>query len=459
MNLIIKNGTIVTAIDTYQADIGVQDGKIVQIGQELGYDASTPVVDANGRYVFPGGVDTHVHLDTPVMGTVTADDYRSGTIAAACGGTTSIVDFCFQAPGQSLADAIAGWHAKAEGKAAIDYGFHIVVADPTDAVLHELAALPEQGITSFKLFMAYKDALMADDWTILRVLEQARQHGALVMVHAENGDAAHLLQQRFLAAGQTGPKYHMLSRPPRIEAEAVARAIALAEIVGAPIFIVHLSCGEALEEVVRGRARGGQVFAETCPHYLYTSEADGDRPGFESAKYCYSPPPRPKSNQTLLWQALANGTLQSVGSDHAPFNFAGQKELGRDDFTKIPSGAPGIEERMMMIFQGVDQNRLTINRFVELIATAPAKLFGLYPEKGTIAIGSDADLTIWNPTAELTVTASALHQNIDYTIYEGRQVRGVPETVLLRGEVIVENREFIGRPGAGRFLRRKRFRK
>jgi dihydropyrimidinase len=457
MDLIIRNGTIVTAIDTYQADIGVRGGKIAQIGRELSYDASTTVVDAGGRYVFPGGVDTHVHLDTPVMGTVTADDYLTGTIAAACGGTTSIVDFCFQVPGQSLADAIAGWQAKAEGRAAIDYGFHIVVADPTDAVLQELAVLPEQGITSFKLFMAYKDALMADDWTIIRVLEQARKHGALVMVHAENGDAAHLLQQRFLAAGKTAPKYHLLSRPPRIEAEAVARAIALAEIAGAPIFIVHLSCGEALEEVARGRSRGVQVFAETCPHYLYTSDADFDRPGFESAKYCYSPPPRPESNHALLWRALANGTLQSVGSDHAPFNFAGQKELGRDDFTKIPSGAPGIEERMMMIYQGVGQDRLTLNRFVELTATAPAKLFGLYPEKGTIAIGSDADLTIWNHTAELTLTASALHQNVDYTVYEGRRVRGLPETVLLRGEVIVENREFVGRAGTGRFIRRKRF--
>jgi dihydropyrimidinase len=457
MDLIIKNGTVVTASDTYQADIGVRDGTIAQIGHALSYGTRARVIDASGRYIFPGGVDTHVHLDTPVMGTVTADDYPSGTIAAACGGTTSIVDFCFQTPGQSLADALGGWHAKATGRAAIDYGFHIVVADATDAVLGELAQLPEQGITSFKLFMAYKDALMADDWTIVRVLEQAREHGALVMVHAENGAAAHLLQQRFLAAGQTGPKYHLLSRPPRIEAEAVARAIALAEIVDAPIFIVHLSCGAALEEIARGRARGVQVFAETCPHYLYTSEADFERPGFESAKYCYSPPPRQQSEHTLLWRALANDTLQSVGSDHAPFNFAGQKQLGRDDFTKIPSGAPGIEERLMMIYQGVSEGRLSLNRFVEVIATAPAKLFGLYPRKGTIAIGSDADLVIWNPTAELTLTPAALHQHVDYTVYAGRRVRGLPETVVLRGAVIVENRAFVGQVGAGQFLRRKRF--
>jgi dihydropyrimidinase len=456
MDLIIKNGTIVTAVDTYQADIGVADSTIVQIGRDLG-DAGARILDASGRYVFPGGVDTHVHLDTPVMGTVTADDYASGTIAAACGGTTSVVDFCFQMPGQSLADALSGWHAKAEGQAAVDYGFHIVVADPTEAALGELAGLPGQGITSFKLFMAYKDALMADDWTLIRVLELARQHGALVMVHAENGDAAHLLQQRFLAAGNTGPQYHLLSRPPRIEAEAVARAIALAEIVDAPLFIVHISCGEALDELARGRARGAQVFAETCPHYLYTSDADFERPGFEPAKYCYSPPPRPQANQALLWRALADGALQSVGSDHAPFNFVGQKELGRDDFTKIPSGAPGIEERLIMLYQGVDAGHLTLNRFVELVATAPARLFGLYPEKGTIAIGGDADLLIWNGMAELMLTPAALHQHVDYTVYQGRQVRGLPETVILRGQVIVEGREFVGQIGGGRFLRRRPF--
>jgi dihydropyrimidinase len=457
MDLIIKNGTIVTAIDTYQAEIGVKGGKIVRIGRDLEHDATTQIVDADGRFIFPGGVDSHVHLDTPVMGTVTADDYRSGTIAAACGGTTTIIDFCFQMQGKRLADAIAGWHAKAAGKAAVDYGFHIVIADPTDAVLDELAELPEQGITSFKLFMAYKDALMADDWTIIRVLEQAKRHGALVLVHAENGDAAHLLQQRFLAAGHIGPKYHLLSRPPRIEAEAVARVIALAEIVEAPVFIVHMSCGEALDELVRGRARGVQVYAETCPHYLNTSEEDLDRPGFEGAKYCYSPPPRHQSQQAHLWRALANGTLQSVGSDHAPFNFAGQKELGRSDFTKIPSGAPGIEERLMMLYQGVNQGHLTLNRFVELVATAPARLFGLAPEKGTIAIGADADLVIWNPNAKLVLKPAVLHQNVDYTINEGREVRGLPETVVLRGEIIVESRGFVGRVGDGRFLRRNRF--
>lgn len=453
MDLVIKNGTIVTASDTFRADIGVAGGRIAQIGAELAAD-SARTLDAAGRYVFPGGVDPHVHLDTPVMGTVTADDYPSGTVAAACGGTTTVVDFCFQMPGQSLAAALAGWHARAAGKAAIDYGFHMVVADPTDAAIAELAGLPAQGVTSFKLFMAYKGALMADDWAIIRVLEQARRHGALVLVHAENGDAAELLQRRVVEAGHIGPKAHLLSRPPRIEADAVARIITLAELVGTPIYIVHMTCAEALDELARGRARGAPVVAETCPHYLNTSEADYDRPGFEAAKYCYSPPPRTPADQARLWAALANGTLQAVGSDHAPFNYAGQKDLGRDDFTKIPMGAPGIEERLMIMYQGVNEGRLSLNRFVELVATAPARLMGLAPAKGSIAVGADADLVLWNPAAELTLTAAALHQRVDYTVNEGRTVRGLPETVLLRGEVIVERREYVGRLGAGRFLRR-----
>ena len=455
MDLIIKNGTIVTASDTFRADISIVGGRVAQIGAELAA-GDARVIDAAGRYVLPGGVDPHVHLDTPVMGTVTADDYPSGTIAAACGGTTTVVDFCFQMPGQSLADALAGWHARAEGRAAIDYGFHMVVADPTDAAIAELADLPAQGVTSFKLFMAYKGALMADDAAIIRVLEQAQRHGALVLVHAENGDAAELLQRRVIAAGISGPKAHLLSRPPRIEADAVARIITLAELVGTPIYIVHMTCADALEELARGRARGAPVVAETCPHYLNTSEADFDRPGFEAAKYCYSPPPRTPADQERLWAALANGTLQAVGSDHAPFNFLGQKDLGRDDFTKIPMGAPGVEERMIMLYQGVNAGRLSLNRFVELTATAPARLLGMAPAKGTIAVGADADLVLWNPDAELTLMASVLHQRVDYTVNEGRAVRGLPETVLLRGEVIVERREFVGRIGAGRFIRRTR---
>lgn len=456
MDTIIKHGTVVTATDTYQADIGIRQGKVVQIGQALASEAGMRIIDATNRYVFPGGVDSHTHLDSPSQGVVTADDFRTGTIAAACGGTTAIVDFCFQTRGHSLADGLADWHRRADGRAVIDYGFHMAIVDMTDAVFEELLGLPEQGVTSFKLFMAYRGGPMIDDWTLVRALSQAKACGGLVMVHAENGDAVYLLQRQLIAAGKTAPQYHAVSRPPRVEAEATARAIALAEVLGTGIYIVHVSCAEALEEVLRGRARGVPVLAETCPQYLYTSEEDLARPDFEGGKYVFTPPPRLRHQQEVLWTALGNGALQACVSDHSVYNHVGQKDIGRDDFTKIPNGAPGIEERLMVVFQGVHTGKLTLNRFVEVVATAPAKMFGLYPEKGTIAIGSDADLVIWNPTAELTITQSALHHNVDYTLFEGWQVRGVPETVLLRGQVIVEGREFVGQPGMGLYVRRKR---
>src|SRR5262245_37445881 len=393
----------------------------------------------------------------PFGGTVTADDWASGTRAAACGGTTSIVDFCIPAKGQSLVDALKVWHAKAEGKAAIDYGFHSVIVEMPDPVYRELPGLPDHGVTSFKLFMAYKGALMSDDWTLVRALEQGGRHGALVMVHAENGDAVYLLQQQLMAAGKTDPKYHATSRPPRVEAEATARAIALAETVGAPLYVVHVTCAEALEEIERARARGVRVLAETCTQYLYFTEADLDRPNFEGAKWVFTPPLRGPHQADLLWRALANGALQAVTSDHCSFNFEGQKELGRDDFTKIPNGGPGIEERLTMIYQGVDTGKISLNRFVELVATGPARIFGLYPRKGTIAVGSDADLVVWNPEAEATITNGLLHHRVDYTLYEGMRVRGRPETVTLRGEVIVEGGRYVGTPGSGRFQARAAF--
>jgi dihydropyrimidinase len=457
MDLIVKNGTVVTAADVYRADVGVADGRVVAIGESLAPTDRTRVIDAADRYVLPGGVDTHTHLDMPFGGTVTADDWASGTVAAACGGTTSIVDFCIPAKGQSLADALAVWHAKAAGKAAIDYGFHSVVVEMPDAIYEELPSLPGHGVTSFKLFMAYKGALMSDDWTLVRALKQAKAAGALVMVHAENGDAVYLLQGELVAAGQTAPKYHATSRPPRVEAEATARAIALAETIGAPLYVVHVSCGEALEEIERARARGVRVLAETCTQYLYFSEPDLDRPNFEGAKWVFTPPLRPAHNRELLWRALANGVLQAVTSDQCSFNFKGQKELGRDDFTKIPNGGPGIEERLTMVYQGVNERKITLNRFVELVATGPARIFGLYPRKGTIAVGSDADLVVWNPDAEATIRNEALHHRVDYTLYEGMKVRGRPETVTSRGEVIVEAGRFVGAAGRGRFQARAAF--
>lgn len=453
MDLVIENGTIVTASDVFKADIGVKDGVIVQIGGIL--PAAAKTVDASGRYVMPGGIDVHTHLDTPDFGTATADDYDTGTVAAACGGTTTIVDFCRQDPGQSLKDALAGWHAKAKAKAAIDYGFHIIVIDLNDDVQRELYELPAQGIPSFKLFMAYRGQSMVDDLSLLKAMEAAKAADAMVMVHAENGDAAYHLQRKFVSEGKLSPKYHALSRPPRVEAEATARAIALAEITGAPLYVVHLTCQEALEEFLRGRQRGVDVTAETCTHYLYVTKDDLAREGFEGAKYVFTPPARTTDDQEILWAALADGTLSAVSSDHSPWNFAGQKQLGRDDFTKIPNGAPGIEERLIMTYQGVNEGRLSLSRFVDIVSTSPARLFGLHPRKGSISVGSDADIVLWDPEATMTITQSALHQNVDHTLYEGKTVRGLPSTVFLRGHMIVENRTFTNGPRLGQFIARK----
>jgi dihydropyrimidinase len=457
MDTLIKNGTVVTAAGISKADVAVEGGKIALIGADLKV-AGARIIDASECYVIPGGVDVHTHLDTPGFDTVTADDFESGTCAAACGGTTTIVDFCQQAHGQSLADALRVWHEKAAGKASIDYGFHIIVRDMNDAVEAELARLPDEGITSFKLFMAYKGMLGVDDLVLIRALEQARKAGALVMVHAENGDAAYFLQRKYVAEGKTAPKYHAPTRPPRVEAEATARAIALAELVGTSIYIVHLTCRESLEEVVRGRSRGVDVLAETCTHYLYVTKEDLDRDGFEGAKYVFTPPARTREDHEILWHALAHRTLELVSSDHASWNYAGDKELGRDDFTKIPNGAPGIEERLTMVYQGVDQGRLRLPQFVDLTATRPAQIFGLFPRKGTIAVGSDADLVIWDPRRERTIRQAELHHAVDYTLYEGMAVRGAPRTVLRRGDLLVKDETFVGRPGTGEFLRREKYR-
>lgn len=455
MDLVVKNGTVVTASGVSAADIGVVDGKIAQIGGNL--RGAAKIVDASGCYVMPGGIDVHTHLDSVSFNTASADDFRAGTVAAACGGTTTIVDFCTQSRGQSLAEAIAAWDAKAKGKAAIDYGYHIIITDMNDAVLEELATLPNRGVTSFKLFMAYRGMYMIDNVTLIRALDQARKHGALVMVHAENGDAANYLRDKLIAEGKSEPKYHAESRPPRVEAEATARAIALAEIVGAPIYVVHLTCVEALEELIRAKSRGVEALAETCTQYLYLTKDDLDRPDFEGAKFVFTPPARTKKDHAALWDALANGLLETVSSDHCSWLFKGHKDKGRTDFRLIPNGAPGIEERLMMVYQGVNEGRISLTQFVDLVATRPAKVFGLFPQKGTIAVDADADLVIWDPEEKLTITQSDMHNAMDYSSYEGRTVRGVPRTVVQRGKVIVENRIYIGTPGEGRFLKRAKF--
>lgn len=457
MDTIITNGIVVTSSSESSADIGILDGRIATIAEKIDPAIARRVVDASGCYVIPGGVDVHTHLDTPVFNAVTADDFETGTIAAACGGTTTIVDFCQQEMGQTLAEALDTWHAKAANKACIDFGFHVIIVDMNETVAKEMRELPQEGVCSFKLFMAYKNMLGIDDATLVEALDIAKEAGALIMVHAENGDAADYLRAKALARGDVAPKFHAETRPPRVEAEATSRAIALAEIVDTSIYIVHLTCQEALEEVLRGRLRGVDVLAETCTHYLYTTKQDLDRPGFEGAKYVFSPPARSTRDQEILWRALAQNALQTVSSDHSTWNFKGQKQLGKDDFTKIPNGAPGIEERLIMVYQGVRENRLSMPQFVDLVSTRPARTFGLFPRKGTIAIGSDADIVIWDPETRFTMGIDKVHHNVDYTAYEGIEIKGAPRTVFLRGKEIVSDREFVGQVGSGSFLKRKQF--
>ncbi|ARC38928.1 dihydropyrimidinase (plasmid) [Paracoccus yeei] len=454
MDLVIRNGTIVTAGGVSRADLGISGGRIAQIGGA--FAESLPQINAAGCYVMPGGVDVHTHLDAEDAGQHSADTFETASIAAACGGTTTVVDFCAQGRGQSLAEAIAAWDGKTIGHAAVDFGYHMIISDLNDAVFQELAGLPERGITSFKLFMAYRGANMIDDVTLLKALDRAKTHGALVMVHAENGDAADYLRDKFVAEGKTAPYYHALSRPPRVEAEATARAIALAEIVGASIYVVHLTCGEALDELIRAKRRGVDALAETCTQYLYLTKEDLDRPDFEGAKFVFTPPARSAEDHQILWDALANRTLETVSSDHCSWSFKDHKTRGRDDFRRIPNGAPGVEERLMMVYQGVNQGRISLTDFVDLVATRPAQVFGMFPQKGTIAVGSDADIVIWDPEAELVITQSAMHNAMDYSSYEGRKVKGVPRTVLLRGKVVSDGREYVGTPGDGQFLHRAR---
>jgi len=453
MDLVIKNGRIVTATETYQADIGIDGDTIALIGQSLTGDE---VLDAAGMYVIPGGIDPHTHLELPFMGTVSSDDFRSGTIAAACGGTTTIIDFAIQSRGQTLREALDTWRKKAEGKACIDYGLHMAIGAMDDERLAEMGEMVESGISSFKVFMAYKGTFMVDDESLFRALLRAREIGALLAVHAENGDVLHYLINKHVAEGKKEPIWHALSHPPEAEAEATHRAIVLAGLAGAPIYFVHMSCAAALEEVKVGRAKGFKVYGETCPQYLLFSIEKYKEPDFEGAKYVMSPPLREPGDQEALWQGLANGDLQAVGTDHCPFNFFGQKEMGRDNFAAIPNGMPGIETRMPLLYHfGVNAGRFSINRFVDLVSTGPARLFGLLPRKGTIAIGADADLVIWDPHKKLTLTKENLHMNVDYSPYEDVTVEGYPALVLQRGKVLVRENKFVGQVGAGQFLKRK----
>ena len=453
MRTLIRNGRVVTAVDDYRADILIDGEKVSTIGAKLDMEVDR-VIDATGKLVIPGGIDPHTHMELPFGGTEASDDFRTGTIAAAHGGTTTIIDFAVQYKGQALIEGVDNWHQKAEGKCVIDYGFHLITTEFEDNQTEELHTVMDEGVTSFKLFMAYPGVFLADDATIFRAMSAAGERGGLICMHAENGIVINEIIKRALQQGRTAPKYHALTRPTIAEAEGVHRAIRLAEMAESPVYIVHLSCADSLNQVREARDRGLPAFAETCPQYLFLSIEDYGE-GFEGAKYVMTPPLREKWNQDELWKGLKTDDLQVISTDHCPFCMKEQKELGRDDFSKIPNGAPGVEHRMSLIYDGgVAQNRVSLNRFVELTSTAAAKMFGLFPRKGTIAVGSDADIVIFDPEGEQTISAATHHMNVDYSAYEGRKVRGVVETVLSRGSVVVEGGEFKGKAGAGQFLKR-----
>ena len=452
MDLVIKNGTIVTATETYQADIGIEGGSIALIGQDLSGDET---IDAKGKFVMPGGIDPHTHMELPFMGSVSADDFRTGTIAAACGGTTTIIDFAIQSAGQTLREALDIWLDRASGKACIDYGMHVAIGAMDDERMAEMGDMVEFGVPSFKIFMAYKGSYMVDDETLFRALLRAKEIGALITVHAENGDVLSYLINKHIAEGKKEPIWHALSHPPEAEAEATHRAVVLAGMTGAPLYVVHMSSGDALEALKAGRAQGFKVYGETCPQYLMFTMEKYEEPNFEGAKYVMSPPLRPKGNPEALWKGMASGDLQAVGTDHCPFNFVGQKDMGKDDFSKIPNGMPGVETRLPLIYHfGVNEGLFSVNRFVELVSTGPARLFGLLPRKGTISIGADADVLLWDPEKKHKLTKENLHMNVDYSPYEDITVKGYPAMVLQRGKVIVKDNEFVGEDGAGQFLKR-----
>ena len=453
---VIRGGTVVTASDTFAGDVGIAGGRITAVGAGLPVENAGRVIEAAGRMVLPGGIDVHTHLDMPFGGTTSADDFESGTIAAAFGGTTTLIDFAIQYKGQTLRHAFDTWMKKADGKAVIDYAFHCIITDLSGAQLDEMKKLVGEGVPTFKLFMAYPGVFMLDDSSIFRAMRAAADTGGMICMHAENGGAIDVIVQRALAEGKKAPKYHALTRPTTAEAEATSRAIALAEMAGAPVYIVHLSCNDALEKVREARERGLRAYAETCPQYLYLSLDNMDAPGFEAAKYVFTPPLREKWHQEKLWQGLAQDDLQVVSTDHCPFCFKEQKELGKDDFTKIPNGGPGIEHRVSLVYSGgVGGGKFSPNRFVQLVSTAPAKLFGLYPRKGTVAVGSDADLVLFDPEEEQVISAKTHHMRVDYSMFEGIRVKGVPKLVMSRGRVIIENGKFTGKAGAGEFLKRE----
>jgi len=457
MSILIKNGRVITATDDYMSDVYIEKEKVTLIGQNLEMQADE-IIDASGKYLFPGGLDPHTHFDMPFGGTVTADNFETGTRAAAHGGTTTIIDFAIQTIGHSALEGLETWHKKAEGNTAIDYGFHMILTDMSDDYIGEMDTLIDEGVTSYKLFMAYPGVLYMDDGMIFRTMSKAGDNGAMVCMHAENGIVIDEIIREAVKIGKTKPKWHSLTRPTGMEAEAVHRTISISKEADVPIYIVHLSSSDALDQVVNARAEGLPVYAETCPQYLFLDYSYYERENFEGAKYVMSPPLREKWNQDELWSGLQTNNLQVVSTDHCSFRFKDQKSMGKDLFTKIPNGAPGVENRMSLLYQGgVVEKRISLNRFVDITSTSAAKLFGLFPKKGTIAVGSDADIVVFDPQRKETISVNntcSHHMNVDYSTYEGFEVKGFTETVLSRGKVIIKNCEYVGKKGDGQFLKR-----
>lgn len=454
MGVLIRGGTVVTALDRFVGDVYATGGLIAAVGPGIEPAGGDEVIDAHGQYVFPGGVDPHVHLALPVAGTVSADDFESGTAAALAGGTTTVIDFVHPERGEEPLEALAARRAEARDAVA-DYGFHMAITwwgEGTAAAIR--ACVAEEGIPSFKTYMAYKGSVGIDDVDLIRTMRAVREAGGLVIVHAEHGDLVEHLRDRFAAAGRLTPKYHALSRPSLAEGEATYRATVLAEATGCPLYVFHVTCREALHAISRARERGQMVFGETCPHYLLLDDSVYDRPGFEGAAYVVAPPIRAIGHQEALWAALGTGMLQVVSTDHCPFTMA-QKELGRGDFRAIPGGAAGIEHRLALLYtHGVGRGRIDLHQFVDLVSTRPAKLFGLYPRKGAIAPGSDADLVVWDPAASATISAATHRHRTDRSVFEGFEVVGQPSTVVAAGEIRMRDGELLAEPGCGRYLRR-----
>ncbi|WP_030757174.1 dihydropyrimidinase [Streptomyces griseus] len=455
---LIRGGLVVTASDELHADVLIEDGRVAALAAH-GSDAAARwtadrTLDATGRYVIPGGVDVHTHMELPFGGTSASDTFETGTRAAAWGGTTTLVDFAVQTVGHRLREGLDTWYAKADGNCAIDYAFHMIMSDVTPATLREMPLLVQEGVTSFKLFMAYPGVFYSDDGQILRAMQVAADTGGLIMMHAENGIAIDVLVEQALARGETDPRYHGEVRKALLEAEATHRAIQLARVAGSSLYVVHVSAEEAVAELAAARDKGLPVFGETCPQYLFLSTDNLAEPDFEGAKYVCSTPLRPKEHQAALWRGLRTNDLQVVSTDHCPFCFVGQKELGRGDFSKIPNGLPGVENRMDLLHQAVVDGHISRRRWIEIACAAPARMFGLYPQKGTIAPGADADIVLYDPHATQVLSAETHHMNVDYSAYEGRTITGQVETVLSRGELVVDQRKYVGRAGHGVFVPR-----